>query len=111
MRKQAAIALLFPILSPAKIPELVKALRWLPAIGAEVIVPGHGHLCGNDEVVKQLAYIETTWRRTEDHITQGDGLEDTLADADYPRYSEVGANLHDGNIKAMYKQIKKGFTI
>ena len=101
----------YPILSPANIPELVKALRWLPTIGAEVIVPGHGHLCGNDEVVKQLAYIETTWRLTEDHIAQGDGLEDTLADADYPRYSEVGTNLHGGNIKAMYKQIKKGLTI
>lgn len=101
----------YPILAPAKIPVLVKALRWLPTLGAEVIVPGHGHLCGNDELVGQLAYIESTWKRTKDHITQGDSIEDTLSDQEYSHYSEVGTNLHDGNIKAMYKQIKKGFTI
>ena len=101
----------YPILAPANIPNLVEALRWLPTIGAEVIVPGHGHLCGNDDLVGQLEYIETTWRRTEKHIAHGDSLEETLADTDYPHYSDVGTNLHDGNIKAMYKQIKKGSTI
>lgn len=98
----------YPILAPANIQQLVGVLRWLPVIGAEVIVPGHGHLCGNEEVAKQLAYIETTWRRTEEHISQGHSIEETLADANYPRYSNVGTNLHDGNIKAMYKQIKMG---
>lgn len=101
----------YPILAPANIPDLVKALRWLPDFGAEFIVPGHGHICGNEEVAGQLEYIETTWRRTEEHIARGDSLAETLADADYPRFSDVGANLHDGNIKAMYKQIRKGATI
>lgn len=101
----------YPILAPADIPILVEALRWLPTLGAKVIVPGHGHLCGNDELVRQLEYIETTWERTVDHIAQGDSIEETLTDADYPRYSDIGANLHAGNIKAMYKQIEKGLSI
>jgi len=101
----------YPILAVAHIPDLVEALRWLPELGAEVIVPGHGYLCRNDEIDRQLEYIERTWRRTEEHFTQGDSIEDTLEDKDYPKYSELGANLHDGNIKAMYKQIKKGYTI
>jgi hypothetical protein len=74
-------------------------------------VPGHGRLCGNDELVRQLEYIETTWERTVDHIAQGDSIEKTLADADYPQYSDVGTNLHAGNIKAMYKQIERSFNI
>jgi cyclase len=101
----------YPILAVANIPDLVEALRWLPTLDAEVIVPGHGHVCGNDEIFRQLDYIETTWRRTEEHFAKGDSIEDTLEDKDYPHYSELGANLHDGNIKAMYKQIKKGYTI
>ena len=101
----------YPILAPANIPNLVEVLRWLPTFGAESIVPGHGPLLGNDELAGQLEYIETTWKRTEEHITQGDSIEDTLADADYPHYSDVGTNLHDGNIKAMYKQLKKGGAI
>ena len=101
----------YPILAVANIPVLVDAMKWLPTLGAEVIVPGHGYLCGNDEIDRQLNYIETTWKRTEEHFTQGDSIEDTLMDKDYPRYSELGANLHDGNIKAIYKQIKKGCSI
>lgn len=101
----------YPILAVANIPILVEALRWLPTLGAQVIIPGHGHICGNDEIAKQLDYIETTWRRTEDHSANGDGIEETLEDEKYPKYSELGANLHDGNIKAIYKQIKKGFKI
>jgi cyclase len=101
----------YPILAVARIPDLVEVLRWLPTLGAEVIVPGHGHLCGMDDLIGQLDYIETTWRRTEEHIAQGDSIEDTLTDADYPYYSDVGVNLHAGNIKAMYKQIQKGLTL
>jgi cyclase len=101
----------YPILAVAHIPDLVEALRWLPTLGAECIVPGHGHICGNDEIERQLVYIETTWRRTEEHYAQGDTIEDILVDKDYPHYSELGANLHDGNIKAIYKQIKKGYSI
>ena len=101
----------YPILATANIPDLVKALRWLPSLGAEGVVPGHGHLCKNDEIVRQLDYIETTWRRTEGHLAEGDSIEDTLANKDYPRYSDVGMNLHNGNIKAIYRQIKKGFSI
>ena len=41
----------YPILSPANIPDLVDALRKLPNLGAEIIVPGHGNLCGNEEVI------------------------------------------------------------
>ena len=101
----------YPILAVAHIPDLVEALRWLPTLGAECIVPGHGHICGNDEIDRQLAYIESTWRRTEEHISQGHNIEETLADSYYPNYSNVGTSLHDGNIKAMYKQIIKGSRI
>jgi cyclase len=101
----------YPILAPADISQLVEALRWFPKIGAEVIVPGHGPLCGDEELAGQLEYIEITWRRTEEHVAQGHSIEETLSDAAYPRYSDVGTNLHDGNIKVIYKQIKKGSTI
>jgi cyclase len=101
----------YPILAPANIRKLVKVLRRLPKYDAKFIVPGHGHICDNEDLFKQLRYIENTWGRTEEHIAQGDTLEGTLADPDYPRYSDVGTNLHDGNIKAMYKQIISNSTV
>jgi cyclase len=97
----------YPILAVAQVLDLMKAMRWLLTFEAYIIMPGHGYLCGNDEINKQLVYIEATWERTADHLSQGHSIEETLADPDYPRYSELGANLHDGNIKKIYKQCKK----
>lgn len=58
----------YPFLATANVEKLMAALRWLPSLGARVIVPGHGVLCGTDEVLKQLDYIQTTWERTAEHI-------------------------------------------
>jgi cyclase len=97
----------YPILAVARIPDLLKALRWLPTLNPGVIVPGHGHLYGLDQLWGQLEYIESTWKRTEEHISLGHNIEEVLKDDGYPRYADLGTNLHDGNIKAIYKQIKK----
>ncbi len=98
----------YPFLATAKVPDLMKALKCLPAFGARVIVPGHGLLCGEDDVAGQLDYIEVSWARTKDHISQGHTLEETVKDSDYPRYSELGyPRLHEWNIEVMYRQLKK----
>jgi cyclase len=47
----------YPFLATANIEKLMAALRWLPSLGARVILPGHGDLCNNDEVMRQLNYI------------------------------------------------------
>jgi len=98
----------YPFLATANVQELMEALRFLPSLGAQVIVPGHGLLCGNEEVLKQLNYIETTWERTAEHIKKGHSLEEIQLDQDYPRYSERGyEKLHPWNIKVAYQQLKK----
>jgi cyclase len=98
----------YPFLATANIPKLVDALQWLPSLRAGVIVPGHGILCDYDEVEKQRDYIERTWKRTADHIEKGHDLREILADANYPRYSELGyEKLHPWNIKVAYQQLMK----
>lgn len=102
----------YPFLATANIPDLMDALRRLPGFGAQVIVPGHGLLCGNDEILKQLNYIETTWERTAEHMKKGHGLDEILLDQDYPRYSERGyEKLHAWNIKVTYQQLKRSGAI
>ena len=98
----------YPFLATAKVLDLMKALKWLLTFGARVIVPGHGLLCGDDPVAGQLDYIEVSWARTKDHISQGHTLEETVKDPGYPRYSELGyPRLHEWNIEVMYRQLKK----
>ena len=99
----------YPFLATANIPDLIVALRWIPSLGAQVIVPGHGLLCNNKEVARQLAYIEATWTRTADHIAQGHTVEEALADPGYPRCGERGfERLHPWNIEVAYRQVKRG---
>lgn len=98
----------YPFLATANVEKLMAALRWLPNLGARVIVPGHGNLCDNDEVIRQLNYIEETWERTSEHIKNGHSLEVAINDPKYPVYSELGyEKLHPWNIKVTYQQLKK----
>lgn len=98
----------YPFLATANVVKLMEALRWLPNLGARIIVPGHGVLCDNEEVLKQLNYIETTWERTARHIEKGHNLDEILNDSGYPRYSELSyEKLHSWNIRVIYQQLKK----
>ena len=98
----------YPFLATANVENLMAALRRLLSFDAGVIVPGHGNVCDNDEVRKQLHYIEETWARTSEHIQKGHSLEEALADPRYPIYSELGyEKLHPWNIKVTYQQLRK----
>jgi cyclase len=98
----------YPFLATANVPNLIQALRWIPGFDAQIIVPGHGLLCGNEQVSSQLAYIESTWARTAEHIAQGHSVEEAVNDPDYPRCAELGfEKLHPWNIEVIYRQLKK----
>lgn len=98
----------YPFLATAHVPNLMEALRWIPSFGAQVIVPGHGILCGNEEVIRQLDYIERTWALTAEHIASGRGVEEAVHDPAYPRCAELGfERLHAWNIEVIYRQLKK----
>lgn len=99
----------YPFLATADVRKLMAALRWLPSLEAQVIVPGHGVLCGNEELLKQLDYIEKTWERTAIHIKNGHDLQEILRDPGYPVCSERGyEKLHPWNIKVIHRQLMKG---
>jgi cyclase len=100
----------YPFLATADVEKLMKVLQWIPSLSARIIVPGHGVLCDNEEVLKQLNYLEATWERTEMHMMQGHTLEEMLIDSNYPCYSSLGyEKLHPWNIKVTYQQLRKKF--
>jgi glyoxylase-like metal-dependent hydrolase (beta-lactamase superfamily II) len=98
----------YPFLQTSNVRKLVEALRYLLALDAKVIIPGHGVVCDNAEVRRQLDYIEATMQRVETHLEQGHTLEETNSDPGFPIYSELGyEKLHHWNIKVVYQQLKK----
>ena len=98
----------YPFLATAHVPDLMKALRWLLTLDAQVIVPGHGLVCGEEAIAGQLDYIQSSWDRTADHIVQNHSLKKALKDPEYPIYPGLGAEkLHKWNIEVLYRQLKK----
>lgn len=96
----------YPYLGEADVPNLIAGLKRLPGFGAQAIVPGHGLLCDEAEIAALLNYLEATWARTADHLAQGHGEDEAVADPGYPRYTEKFAERwHEVNIRVMYAQL------
>jgi cyclase len=96
----------YPFIGDADIPELIVALKRLPAFGARAIVPGHGLLCGEAEIAALVDYLHGTWSRTIDHLAQGHSADEAAADPGYPRYAEGAAErYHEPNIRLVYAQL------
>lgn len=100
----------YPWIQDGDIPAWIEALKKLPGYGAEVILPGHGKLCGDAEIHLLREYIENTWKRTREHVIQGHSLEDTLADPEYQRPNGWDREeLFEQNIEIMYELLFEEF--
>ena len=98
----------YPFLATANAPDLIKALQWLPGIGARAIVPNHGLLCGAEQVLSQLEHIEATWARTAGHNALGHSAEEAVRDPGCPRCAELGfERLHPWNMEVICRWLKK----
>jgi cyclase len=84
--------------------DLVKALKWLPTLGADVIIPGHGPLCDDDEIMTQTNYLESTREVVKGHFEQGDSLVTIYKDPNLPKME--GANF-ERNVEWIYKRLTK----
>jgi cyclase len=83
---------------------LIKSLKWLLSLGAEVIVPGHGPLCDKLEITSQLNYLEKTWKIIKGHIEKGHSLATIRKDHALPQ--AAGKNC-ERNLEWIYKRLSK----
>ncbi len=101
----------YPFILDADIPAWIAALKRLPEFGARAIVPGHGLLCGEPEIAALRDYLEATWVRTAEHVTQGHTADQATADPAYPRFNVANAaRYHETNIRFMHEQIRKSLA-
>jgi cyclase len=80
--------------------KLNEVYTWLPTLGAEVIVPGHGAVCDNDEVRAHQDYIQAMARFIEEQVRKGVPLDAVREDKHLP-YKP--GKQHEYNIERMYK--------
>jgi cyclase len=96
----------YPYIYDADVPAWIDRLDRLQEFDAAVIVPGHGVLCGQSEIVALRMYLQDTWELTAEHIHKGHSPYKTAADPAFPVFHENKyERLHKANIRYMYKQL------
>jgi cyclase len=96
----------YPYIFDADIPGWIDRLTRLLEFKASAIIPGHGVMCGESEIIALQSYLQVTWDHTIEHIRKGHGIDETAADPAYPRFAKQKyERLHQANIKYIYQQI------
>jgi cyclase len=94
------------VLFASDIPLWIIRLKELLEFEASVVIPGHGVVCGEVEILALRQYLQDTWDLTAEHIRKGHSPDETAADPAYPRFAEQKyERLHQANIRYMYQQL------
>jgi cyclase len=95
----------YPYIFDADIPTWIIRLNQLMEFDASAIIPGHGVMCGEVEIIALRDYLQETWELTTEHIRLGHDPDETATDPAYPHFAEQKyERLHQANIKYMYQQ-------
>lgn len=98
----------YPYIFDADIPAWIDALDHLLEFNAKAIIPGHGVMCGEAEIITLRQYLQHTWELTQEHIRLGHRLKETQADPGYPVFpGEKYERLHQANIRYMYGKLAR----
>ena len=61
--------------------EWIEALKWMKGLDIDTIIPGHGELCGKDELDRLIEYLSRLWYLTEDLVKKGMDRESVIEES------------------------------
>lgn len=96
-----------PFVSMGSVAGMLKALEQVRALGAEKIVPGHGLVCGPEQIDEQVAYLRFVQEVARKGFDAGQTPLETAKATDLGRF----APLHDserlaGNLHRAYSELR-----
>jgi len=96
----------YPYIFDADVPVWIENLSRLMEYKADVVIPGHGVLCGEAEIVSLSEYLRQTWELTDRHIHLGHSVQETVNDPAFPIFpGEKYERLHQANIRYIYNKL------
>ena len=75
-----------PGLRDGSVGEWLRALEWIDRLPVDTIVPGHGEVCGKEEVRKLKAYLSGLWEIMERLVRADMGNEKAAADPAFEKF-------------------------
>ena len=94
--------------------EWIEALKWMKGLEIDTIIPGHGELCGKEELDRIIEYLSRLWYLTEDMVKRGASREEVMVETrnrmfDFfdvaPEMLEETQGLFDGGAPRLYDEI------
>jgi cyclase len=80
----------------------IKAFESMLSLDAEVIVPGHGSLCDNEEVETQLEWFEAVRDEMKRLIVEGSSEEEAVNHDGYPEFYESTGDRRERSLRHWY---------
>lgn len=96
----------FPHIGSRNVGAWIKALQQLESLDADLFVPGHGDPSGKQEIASFRSYLEWLTAQVENHIKQGESLQDILkAIRPAETFKYHAPELGSENVTDVYKQL------
>lgn len=81
----------------------IEAFKRMLAMDVETIVPGHGPLCGKEEVRTQLAWFEAVREEMKRLISGGASEEEAVGHDGYPDFYEPTGERRENSLRRWYR--------
>lgn len=81
----------------------IEAFKEMLAMDIGTIVPGHGPLCGKEEVRTQLAWFEAVREEMKKLISEGASAEEAVSYDGYPDFYESTGERRENSLKHWYR--------
>jgi cyclase len=94
--------------------EWIEALKWMKDLDIDTIIPGHGELCGKEELDRLIEYLSRLWFLTEDLVKKGMDRESVVEESrnrmfDFfdvePEMVDEATFLFNGGASRLYDEI------
>lgn len=94
--------------------EWIEALKWMKGLEIDTIIPGHGEVCGKEELDRLIEYLSRLWYLTETLVKNGAGREEVMEETrnrmfDFfevePEMLEETKLLFDGGAPRLYDEV------
>jgi cyclase len=96
----------YPYIFDADILVWIDVLNRLVEFNANTIIPGHGVMCGEAEIITLRRYLQGTWDLAQKHIQLGHSVDEAVMDPAFPVFpGEKYERLHQVNIRCTYGKL------
>ncbi len=98
----------YPYTKDANLTVWLAALRTVGRMDFDVLVPGHGYLCDEEDVGHLIRYFENLLENYREFIQKELSLAEILEMKEFVKYARRNVDLHQENIKKAYAELTQG---